>query len=195
MTMTAVRTDNMPQVWIGCLSCYNDGRLVGEWWDASIADEITTQRTHAECGIAVDAEGYVPGEEIYGPHEELWVMDHEGLPIDGECSPMEAAKWGALFGELMPWEYYAFRAYVRTGLGSVDGDGLSDVGEFHEAYCGEFSSFQDYAEDLFDNCGYADEIPEHLRSYIDMDRWASDLELEYSAENAENGSVFVFRSL
>lgn len=184
----------MPQVWLGCLACYNDGKLVGEWYNADIADGITAKRLHAACGITTDEAGYVSGEEIYGPHEEMWVMDHE-LPIEGECSPSTAGKWGALFGELMPWEYDAFRAYVRTGLGSVDGDGLPDLAEFQEGYAGEWSSFDDYAEHLWDEMGYDDEIPEHLRPYIDMSRWSSDLEFDYSVENASNGAVHVFRSL
>ena len=42
MTTTPPTTDTTPRVWIGCLACYNEGRLVGDWYDAITADEITT---------------------------------------------------------------------------------------------------------------------------------------------------------
>ena len=29
----------MPRVWIGCLACYNEGNLVGDWFDADVADD------------------------------------------------------------------------------------------------------------------------------------------------------------
>lgn len=40
-TMTTTSTDTTPRVWVGCLACYNAGRLVGDWHDASDADEVT----------------------------------------------------------------------------------------------------------------------------------------------------------
>lgn len=181
--MTVMQIDTTPRVWIGCLSCYNSGSLVGEWFDAESADDVSLEMVH------------YGQSRVFPECEELWVMDHEYLPIEGECSPMEAALWGRLMAELCEWERDAFRAYVRTGLGSVDGDGLPDVSEFRDVYCGEFSSFEDYAESLWDDLGYDSEIPEHLRSYIDMDRWTRDLEFDYVSERGENGSVYVFRSL
>lgn len=39
MATTAISTT--PRAWIGCLACYNEGRLVGDWFDAVTADEVT----------------------------------------------------------------------------------------------------------------------------------------------------------
>ena len=71
--------DTTPRVWIGCLQCYNEGNLVGDWHNATDADEITTSQLH---GRAIDP----------GTHEELWCLDHENLPITAECSPRDAAE-------------------------------------------------------------------------------------------------------
>ena len=42
MTITTPTTDTTPRAWIGCLACYNEGRLVGDWYDAINAAEVTT---------------------------------------------------------------------------------------------------------------------------------------------------------
>lgn len=58
--MRTTTTD--PAVWIGCLACYNAGRLTGDWYQATEADEVTPARLHG--GVSTT-------------HEELWVMDHD----------------------------------------------------------------------------------------------------------------------
>src|SRR5699024_12702520 len=74
-------TDTTPDAWIVCLHCYNDGRLVDEWFDAEGADEITL----------ADVRG---GSAHYRSDcEEMWVMDHENIPVRGEMSPYDAAQW------------------------------------------------------------------------------------------------------
>ena len=42
--------DNTPRVWIGCLHCYNSGGLVGEWFDAVDAEEVTLTHVHRGAG-------------------------------------------------------------------------------------------------------------------------------------------------
>jgi len=44
-----------------------------------------------------------------------------------------------------------------------------------ECYCGTFDSSEEFAEDLADQLGLLDQVPENLRYYFDMGRWADDL--------------------
>lgn len=50
-------TTVIPRVWMGCLHCYNDGRLIGAWYDCSdLADdpeEFGLARIHRDGGYAV----------------------------------------------------------------------------------------------------------------------------------------------
>ena len=48
---TRTNTDITPRAWIGCLACYNNARLVGEWFDAETADLMATV---AEKGTTLD---------------------------------------------------------------------------------------------------------------------------------------------
>lgn len=67
--MTAATTTT-PRVWVACLACYVDGRLVGKWADAVDADALW----------ADIAEVLAHGEtDPYGPHEEHAFHDFEGF--------------------------------------------------------------------------------------------------------------------
>lgn len=75
MSVLTITTVN-PRVWIGCLACYNAGSLVGKWYDAENAGEVTPGDLHGHPSS----------------HEELWVFDLEGFPrAAGEMSPLTAS--------------------------------------------------------------------------------------------------------
>lgn len=139
-------------VWVGCLACYNAGNLVGSWLDP--------------------AEG--PDWACPNPtHEETWVFDHEGFGSEGEGSPQHFADLASEFEEAA--EYGPVEAYLlyRANVGAQ----YATAAGFEESYRGEWGSLQEYAEELFDEL-YLHEIPEHLRSYIDYEKFASDLECD-----------------
>ena len=175
-------TDCTPQVWLGCLTCYNSGRLVGGWHPAADAAEITPSQLHGRS---------IPPET----HEELWCFDHERIPVSGELDPLTAARWGQLFDELdSPDQWPAVCAWVRSGDFVEDGEGLPSLSDFTERYCGIWDSFLDYAHQLAEDCQVFDGVPEDLRQYIDMAAWAAEIEADYVTENAPGGGVYIFRS-
>jgi antirestriction protein len=175
--MLATVTDAPMRAWVGCLACYNEGRLVGEWVDA------------------VDAETFTPCQRV--DHEEWWCMDHEGLPVSGECSPMEATRWAVWLSEVVEWQRGAVLAWVDLGGYSTDTDGLPILSDFDEAYCGEWDSFREYAENLAEECGYVptcDDVEGNpLLAYVDWDAWTRDLAHDYGTASAPAGGVYVFR--
>jgi antirestriction protein len=158
--------------------------LVGEWYDAQTADEVTPDDVHTDGGV---------GQRYYC--EELWVLDHEGLPISGECSPTTAAEWARLLAEVDEWQRGAFLAWVRAGSYWMDGDGLPSVSDFEDAYAGEWESFREYAGDYADSIGLLSDVPELVATYFDWDAWARDLAYDFTTEPAPGGGIFVFRSL
>lgn len=191
----ATETITTPRVWMGCLACYNAGNLVGEWVDASTAADCVS-----DPDWCVGVHGPVlAADEPVSSHEEWWVMDHEGLPISGECSPATAQAWGELLDQVGEDLRGAFLAWVECGNYSQDVDGLPLVSDFEEAYEGEWSSRRDFAEELADNYGYAptdnDVSTNPLRRYIDWDSWTHDLfMMDYYAAPAYGYGVYVFRS-
>lgn len=168
-----------PRVWIGCLACYNAGRLVGEWFDAEAADEVTPEGLH----------------DHPTSHEELWVFDLEGFPRGaGEMSPSAAALWGELCEEVGEMQWDALLAWVETGCYVTDSDDLPCASDFEERFCGCWNSERDYSAHLADEMGLWDEVPEHLHSYFDLDAWRRDERLDYAVADAPGGGVFIFHS-
>lgn len=184
--MTTMTTETTtPRAWIGCLSCYNSGRLVGEWYAAAEADDVTPASVHADAGTVARISC-----------EELWVMDHEHLPLSGECSPAEAAAWGRLLADVDEWQRPALLAWVRSGDYIAGGRGdLPSLSDFEERYAGEWATFGEYAESLADDIGLLAGVPDELAAYFDWAAWTRDLAYDYTAEPAASGGVHVFRSL
>lgn len=178
--MTSTTTTATPTVWVGCLACYNSGRLIGEWVPAIDADDVTPEDIHGRTTA----------------HEELWVMDTDGLPISREMSPDEAAEWGAMLSEVEEWQRDALAAWVASGDYVAEGRGdLSSLPDFEERFAGEWASFAEYAESLADDIGLMDEVPDGVAAYFDWAAWTRDLAYDYTTASAPNGGVFVFRSL
>lgn len=173
-TITTIR----PSVWIGCLACYNEGCLVGEWYPAEDAAEVTSEDLHGRPTS----------------HEELWVFDLEGFPRGtGEMSPSATTPWGELFDEVGETLWPALLAWVEIGCYIVDADDLPSVSDFEDAYQGEWDSFDDYAAQLAEDIGLTDDWPEEAQRYFDWEAWTRDLKFDYAVADALDGGVYVFR--
>lgn len=181
--MTATMTDTTARIWVGCLACYGNARLVGEWFDAIEGDDITLTDVHG-------------GSQHVRPGcEEIWVMDHENLPFRGECSPHDAAQLARVVDEVHENDREAFLVWVLSGDQIEDGDGLPSASDFEERYCGTWESFEAYAENLGVDIALLEGIPDEIARYFDWQAWARDLAFDYTTYDAPYGGVFVFRSL
>ncbi|CCM62035.1 antirestriction protein ArdA [Candidatus Microthrix parvicella] len=173
-----------PQVWIGCMSHHNDGTLVGEWFDAIDADEVTVADVHR-------------GSDRSGSHcEELHCFDTSGIPVSGEMSPHEAAEWARALTSVDEHLRPALRQWVASGDYVTEGTGdLPSISDFEDRYCGEWDSFREYAEDLADDIGLLAGAPEVLARYFHWDAWIRDLAFDFTTAPAPAGGIFVFRNL
>ena len=175
--------DTPPRVWIGCLACYNSGYLVGEWFDAATADEVTTYDIHGAHSRA-------------DSHDELWCFDHENIPVRGELDPLAAAAWGRVYTEVGPEHWPALCAWVESGDYVAEGTGdLPSISDFEGRYCGAWENFEDYARELADDIGLLAGTPEEIARYFDWRAWSRDLAFDYSTHDNPEGGVFVFRVL
>lgn len=162
------------RVWVGCLACYNEGRLNGEWMDPQDGPEWTCKRN----------------TDLY-PHEETWVFDIEGFPENREMSPFEAAELDAqltddeAYAESrgIPWEaVVAYRNEVGEG----------DVSNIADAYYGEWDSLEAWADDFLTETGTLNAIPEELRMYFDVAAWARDAAYDMHVLDAPDGGKYIF---
>ena len=172
------------RVWIGCLACYAAGNLVGRWYGADEAADVTSNEIHYGPGwrSAEDAPEH--------PHEELWVMDLDGAPIGfaHEMSPSDAteialavdAVEGKFSGYVGADVYFQ---WLLDDYGRVEIDEITDYLErFEELYVGKWDTFQDYAIELADDLLRAQGIgdTDTLSRYFDYEQFARDLRYDYN---------------
>ena len=183
MTTTSSATDTSPRAWIGCLACYNAGRIVGGWFNAEIADKVTTYDVHGAHSRA-------------DSHDALLVFDLENIPVRGEMDPLTAGAWGQCLAEVDEHLRPALCAWVESGDYVAEGDtDLPSISDFEERYCGEWSDFEEYARQLADNIGLLDGVPEEIARYFDWQAWSRDLAFDYSTYDDPEGGMFVFLDL
>ncbi|WFF32861.1 antirestriction protein ArdA [Propionibacterium freudenreichii] len=171
------------RVWIGCLSHYNAGRLVGEWYDAIDAGAVTVESLHRDAGCRQSWDC-----------EELWVMDLDSFPSGiGEISPSTAQEWGDAYAEVDPAEWSPLNAWVECGAYIACGNGdVPCVSDFRDHYTGEYESFRSYAECLADDLGMMGGWSEQAQNYFDWDKWVRDLSFDYTVVGSPTGGVYVF---
>lgn len=167
-----------PRVWVGCLGCYNAGRLVGRWVNAEDAADLSPEDVHGRPSS----------------HEELWCLDLEGFPYGtGELSPSTASKWGDLFAGVGECQWGALLAWVESGCCILDSDDLPIVSEFEERFCGCWDSFRDFADFEVEETGLLSGVPDEIARYFDYDAYARDLRFDYIVADAPEGGVYLFR--
>lgn len=135
MTIQTSAEDLKYNVWVGCLACYNEGKLVGEWFPGS---EAPTSVEEWE-----DTVGYPKSHKTAGyPHEELWVFDHENSPVDGEYSPSTAVEYGQILDTLEEHEREPFAAWLDNhNVRTLDSDAVTS---FRDEYRGTYESVFDF---------------------------------------------------
>ena len=122
-------------------------------------------------------------------------MDHDGLPIDGECSPAYAASLARLLSDVEEWPRGAAIAWIKEGNYSTDVDGLPILSGFDDAYCGEYDSPRDYAQTYAEECGLVPEEYVWPTSCIDWEQATRELMMDHYTAPAPGSGVYVFRTL
>jgi len=171
-----------PKAWIGCLAAYNSGRLHGAWVDLDC--EITFEDELREIVRTSPAED----------SEELWVMDHEGIPLSGECSPSEALRLGLLVEEVcndrgLPIEVLSYVLDCIRGEPTA-----SDVGDYiDDKYHGQYESEEEFVIQDHEDSGT---MPAgEFAPYIDWGAMARDwFSGEFYSVDLSGGEIAVFRS-
>jgi antirestriction protein len=171
------------KVWVGCLACYNEGKLIGRWVDAIDAGEKSPEDVHG-----------MPTH-----HEELWCLDVDdstGLFLTGEMSPGEAQRIaeGAQRLEDDGIDAKALAAFLsnehRT-LADCDDDAIE---RFEDAYRGEWDTERDFAENEAADCGLIARKVEWPYTCVDWEAATRELMFDYWSVSAGGGTLYVFHA-
>jgi antirestriction protein len=182
---TTTSTTHEPSVWLGCLACYNEGRLTGRWMSPDDAADMTPEGLHNHPSS----------------HEEMWVMDAEYVPVDGEFGIGTCRGIADAYTRVGEAQWEAFCGYAKSVAGSWDeSDPESLIDGFQDAYVGEYDSFKEYADE------WASEQIEALQKehdlsddsmlvrFFDWQSHARELEMEMTTVKTERYTVHIYRS-
>lgn len=165
---------NYPCIYVANLGAYNAGRLVGKWLDLTTFDNDVEKLWEAVNKIA-NINTFLYGDE--------WAIhDYLNFPNMGENPDLE--KVIEVAEKIEEEGFDKINAFLEVYS-------IEDLDSFDESYCGEWDSFQEYAEDYFDSCY---EVPSHLENYIDYEKFANDLSYDHHEVDAPKSGVFIFRS-
>lgn len=146
------------RVYVGTYAKYNNGNLFGKWFN--LEDYADEDEFLEAC------------RELHADEEdpELMFQDWEGIPYRYITeSNIDEDVW-----ELMD----AFDKYDEGAvLAYLENWGKWEEEDFCNNYRGHYDSWRDMAEELIDDLGELEQIPEHLRYYFDYDKYANDLRL------------------
>lgn len=141
------------KVWVGCLACYNNGNLVGEWFEASEApQDMDDFLTHVKHPASIPA------------HEELWCFDTDNSPVSGEFSPMDAVYYAELIEDLdIPQD--ALAAYLENQYESLTEESVEAA---TERFIGDSDSdMEEYYSELYDEDNLPDWARPHFWSIVE----------------------------
>lgn len=184
MTQNSLKREDIaetPRIYVASLTDYNAGRLHGCWIDANqpadaIQEEIAQMLTESKEPIA--EEWAIHDYEYFG---DLELSEYAGIDQVAKAA-YQIVEHGPVFAALL--NYVGGTSCMEEALRYME-----------EAYCGEYDSLIEYAEQFIDDC-YADSLknlPEFIRFYIDYEGIASDFELGGDVFTLEcEGKVHVF---
>jgi antirestriction protein len=169
-------------IYVASLTDYNHSVLYGVNIDleGKTAEDIQAEVNHMLASS--------PAAKKYGEVAEEWAIhayDFGGMHI-GENDSFEFL---IQLMEAIEEHGEAFSSYHQQISGNCDLE--TAIEEFEDAYCGQYDSEDEYAQELFDECY---DVPNHLANYIDYEKFSRDLFIsDYYSQDAKSSGVHVFR--
>ncbi len=172
-----------PRAWVGCLGCYNNGALIGQWLEGElIGDPVAAGLASLET-----VGDYTAPRCVRCFSDEFLIFDHEGFHglIRGECSLREASEALESLEEIedLGLDLGAVEAYLAWRFHWNECD-------FEDTYVGEYSTMEEFAEQLALDTGALDDSAAWPHNCIDWEYAARELSYDYTLEGG-----YVFRSL
>ena len=154
MTHESTGSDTNAQIYVSDYATYNEGRLTGRWMslDGKSVEEIREEVSQ----ILKENEKANKGQWIC---EEHMIQDYEGFPREfySECMIFdEQLEILVQYLELEDYQKEKFDACIENGFST------EEALENHD----EVAIYDD-ADDYLEATGFWDEVPEHLKFYID----------------------------
>ena len=165
--------EDSPRIYVACLAAYNSGYLHGCWINATqetdeIIDQVNAMLKKSPVGYA----------------EEWAIHDYSGFYGISISESESFEKISELAQKIQEFEDDDYRVNGEVFAQLYQDFGLDEaLRMIEEDYIGCYESVSDLAYEQENSNGSLDEIPQHLKGYIDYDAIGRDIEL--------NGEIYV----
>ena len=151
------KIESQPAVYCGTYGKYNEGSIRGAWIDLTL--------------VKNEEEFYTICRELHQDEQdpEFMFQDWQSIPdryISESGINSDYFDYLETIANMSETMAEAYECFINDG---------HDANKFEDAYMGEYDSEQDYAEQLLEETGEINEIPQHLRYYFDYEAYARDL--------------------
>lgn len=164
----------MAKIYVGTYAKYNSGSIFGEWLDAE---------DYADKGEFIAACEALHKDES---HPELMFQDYEGFPSDFyNESAIDSRLWDWL--ELDESD----REIVEAWLSENSLCNSEDLQSIVDSYTGQYDSWEDYAEQITNECH---SIPKYLEYYIDWEKMGRDMQMWSNGYVEYDGKIWLFEN-
>lgn len=174
----------MTKVYITNLGKYNEGELCGKWIELPIEEEVLN-KVFDEIEVCHEDEN---GEEVKyydsvgNPYEEYFFSDFEtdieGLNIEEFSHIEDLNELINQIEDLTDEEELVLSGLLTEGGYSIEEAITIVIDQQNYSVFYDCFNMADVAEQVVEQCGYLDEMPEHLRSYFDYEAFGRVLERE-----------------
>ncbi len=149
-----------PRIYVACLAAYNAGKLHGRWMPCDDVDTLQDSiKTMLEASPEPDA-------------EEWAIHDYEGF---GSASLSE---YQSLETVTAMAEFIQAHGSLASELLAHFGGDLEEAQQaMEDQYAGCYASLEDFTASLTEETGELEQVPQHIRGYIDYAAMARDMEL------------------
>jgi antirestriction protein len=174
------KSDNVPQLYVACLSAYNNGFLHGMWIDAtqeydSIREDIEWMLSWSPCREYEACEEWAIHD--FQNWHDIHIDEHEDLERLAELA-QTLSEHGKAFA--VYYSYYGSDASNK---------------DFHSSYYGEYESEEDFVYEQWEEQGQIKKLEELgiSTSYINWEAIATDWFIDsYLSIDISYNKVFVF---
>lgn len=176
MTTTHTTQDRTPRAWVGCLGCYNSGRLIGEWMTADqIGDKFPADEHPHYCPRCGS--------------DEFAAFDTENTPRGVGESVRGFLEWAETVEELDDDDRETLLAWCSN---FHIGDDFGQAWEECQAHrCGVWRDWDEFQSDRFENWADAHELTPEIADLIDLDKWGRWVGLEHGYWTADTSAGLV----
>ena len=146
------------RIYVGTYAKYNDGNLFGKWLDL---EDYADRDDFYEACAELHADEKDP---------EFMFQDWEGILSNMISESHVSPECWSLLDAYEKYDEDAVNAYC-------DCFGEWNERDFNECYRGKYDSWEHMAEELLEETGELNLIPENLRYYFDYEKYANDLRI------------------